>query len=566
MASIGVPLEPYPAPPLQAMGQEGYEYPPRVVPSAENFEAMVGRLNLKRRWDGGRGGGGSLGAKTKSPTAVAEKDLASSLQNIEDAMRDLLIVADLVHVARDERSFIGQESLTESQLPGDDALPLPVSYIAPEIVLEMKKNSLAQAANDMATWVQQMQATVNKSRRLVGTVAGLRHTTRLRAGGRNMALARPLSAGDPLSVLIDTKKGPLILPFRINSDGIPHVLGQGEKARQDLLGMMPAPTASSSLHVYVFGRQRGSYACSSSRQSLPTQKAENSAGLAHSLQELDDEAYMGRLFEFFRREVTNPAQAWVDRCGVCKGSDRANLDTRQAVKAIGEEDGENKEVFGRVHAIDMALQVAEATGQHIVVEIDNYHRLAIEFGAGKIARQPSLSSPQAASLQRLSELAYMRLIELGMLQGRKDSRQEEKGDEQIEEHWGDVLDHTILLRVAKELAHHQFIESLLSRLSRILRKVRKSTVPTVVETLQWVEYPFTVPISQLVVIGRSQEAKSFLLDIQVRTTSLRVSWTSSNGDGKGDRTSTITEELAGLEDLEMYLERKLSLRQLPGTF
>jgi hypothetical protein len=477
-------------------------------------------------------------------------------------MRDLLIVADLVHVAREEHSFIGQESLTESQLPGD-ALPLPVSYIAPEIVLEMKKDSLAQAANDMATWVQQTRATLNKSRRLIGTVAGLRHTSRLRAGGRNMALARPLSAGDPLSVLIDTKKGPYILPFRVNSDGIPHVLGQVEEARRDPLGMMPAPTASSTLHVHVFRGQQGSYASYSSWQPLPTQKAEDPAGLAHSLQEVDDEAYMGRLFEVFRREVGNPAQAWVDRCGVFTRNSRTSLNICQAAKVIGEEDGKNKEGFEGLRAVDAALQVVEATGQHVVVEIDYHHKLAIEFGAGKIGRQPPLTSSEAASLQRLSHLAYMRLIELGVRRGSKNTKEEKEGNEQDEEQWGDASDHAILSRVARELAHQKFMECLLSRLSRIVRKVNNSAVSTVVETLRWVEYPLTVPISRLVVMGKSEEAESFLLDIRVRTTSLRVSWTRSNRNGKEGRTTTTTDELAELDDLDTYLERKFSLRQLP---
>ena len=70
--------------------------------------------------------------------------------------------------------------------------------------------------------------TIDKGRRLIGRVAQLRRTSRLRAGGRNVALARPLSAGDPLSVLIDTKKGPVILPFRVDSGGVPHVPGHGE--------------------------------------------------------------------------------------------------------------------------------------------------------------------------------------------------------------------------------------------------------------------------------------------------------------------------------------------------
>ena len=549
-----VPLEPYPAPPLQAMGQEGYEYPPRVVPSAETFEAMVRRLHLKRRWEGGRGGGGTLAATAKSPTAAAERDLASSLESVEEAMRDLLIVADLVHVAREERSFIGQDSLTESQLPGG-ALPLPVSYIPPEVVLEMKKKSLAQAANDMASWVQQTQATFSKGRRLIATVAGLRRTSRLRAGGRNVALARPLSAGDPLSVLIDTKKGPVILPFRVDSEGIPRVPGQGEEARRDPLGMTPPPP-SSSLHIHVFNGQQGTSASCSSWRPPPTHGAEGPAGLALRLQELDDEAYMGRLFEILRREAANPAQAWVDRYGICGGNNGTSLKVGRAAEAVGEMGRKAEVELEGLRGVDAPLQVVEASGQHVVVEIDHLHELAIEFGAGREGRQPPSFYPQAASLERLSQLAFMRLVELGMQQGRRNV--EEEGEEGEE----DELDRVILSRMTRELAHHQFMERLLSRLSRVVRKVGDSATPTVVETVRWVEYPVTAPISRLVVMGTSggeAEAESFLLDIQVLVTSLHLSWTSGRKDSREMRRTTTTEELTHLEEFEMYLERKLSI-------
>jgi len=557
-SSKKVPLEPYPAPPLQAMGQEGYEYPPRIGPSAETFEAMVRRLHLKRRWEGGRGGGGTLAATAKSPTAAAEKDLASSLESVEEAMRDLLIVADLVHVAREEHSFIGQDSLTESQLPGG-ALPLPVSYIPPEVVLEMKKKSLAQAANDMASWVQQTQATLSKGRRLIGTVAGLRRTSRLRAGGRNVALARPLSAGDPLSVLIDTKKGPVILPFRVDWEGIPHVPGQGEEARRDPLGMTPPSPSSSSLHVHMFHGQQGTSASCSSWRPSPPHRAEGPAGLALRLQELDDEAYMGRLFEILRREVANPAQAWVDRYGICCGNNGTSLKVGGAAEAVGEMGRKAKMKLEGLRGVDAPLQVVEATGQHVVVEIDHLHELAIEFGAGREGRQPPSSFPQAVSLGRLSQLAFIRLVELGMQQGKRNVEEEEE-DEGEEDEEADAGDHAILSRVTRELAHQQFMERLLSRLSRVVRRVGDSTTQTVVETMRWVEYPFTAPISRLVVMGRSGEAEddSFLLEIRIRVTSFRVSWTCSRQDG-GKENTTTTEELMGLEDLETFLQRKLSL-------
>lgn len=559
-SSMKVPLEPYPAPPLQAMGQEGYEYPPRVVPAADTFEAMVRRLHLKRRW-GGRGGGGTLAATAKSPTAAAEKDLASSLESVEEAMRDLLIVADLVHVAREERSFIGQDSLTESQLPGG-ALPLPVSYIAPEVVLEMKKKSLAQAANDMASWVQQTQATLSKSRRLIGTVAGLRRTSRLRAGGRNVALARPLSAGDPLSVLIDTKNGPVILPFRVDLEGIPHVPGQGEEARRDPLGMTPPPPSSSSLHVHVLHGQQGLSASCSSWRPPATHRTEGPAGLALRLQELDDEAYLGRLFEVLRREVANPAQAWVDRHGVCGGNNGTSLRVGHAAEAIGEVGGAGKEEVEGLRGVDAPLQVVEATGQHVVVEIDHLHELAIEFGAGNKARQSlSSSPPQAASLGRLSQLAFMRLVELGRQRGRRNAEEEEQEEEQ---QGAGASDQAILFRVIRELAHQQFMERLLSRLSRVVRKVGDSAIPTVLETVRWVEYPFMSPVSRLVIVGKNGKAKdqSFLLDIRVRVTSISVSWTCMHGQEEGQ--TTTTNELEHLEDLETYLERKFGT--IPSSF
>lgn len=574
-SSSKVPLEPFPAPPLQAMGQEGYEYPPRVVPSAETFEAIVRRLHLKRRWEGGKGGG-TLAATAKSPTAAAEKDLASSLESVEEAMRDLLIVADLVYVARDERSFIGQDSLTESQQPGG-ALPLPVSYIAPEVVLEMKKKSLAQAANDMASWVQQTQGTLSKGRRLIGTVAGLRRTSRLLAGGRNVALARPLSAGDPLSVLVDTKKGPVVLPFKVDSDGLPHVPGrrQGEEAaRRDPWGVTRLPPSSNSLHVRVFNGRQGTFASSSSWRPPLTYRAEGPAGLALRLQELDDEACMGRVFEVLRREVANPAQAWVDGHGTCGGRAKGtHLQVPQPAVDTDDEGskGEGEEVEG-LRVREAPLQVVEATGQQMVVEIDHIHALAIEFGGGsgeegegggRDERAPSSSStPQAASLLRLSQLAFMRLLELGLRRERRNAEEEEEEEEEDGDEIDDEMDHGILSRVTRELAHQQFMERLVSRLSRVVRKVVESAVPTMVETLRWIEYPITAPVSRIVLMGRRKEkgGDSFLLDVRVHVTSLRVSWTWSGQDGKAYRTTT-TEELARLGDLESYLERQLSLRR-----
>ena len=367
-------------------------------------------------------------------------------------MRHLLIVADLVHVARDERSCIGQDTLTESQLPGG-ALPFPVSYIAPEVVLEMKKKSLAQAASDMASWVQQTQVTLSKSRRLIGTVAGLRHTSRLRAGGRNVALTRPLSAGDPLSMLIDTKNGPVILPFRVDAEGSPHVPGQGEEARRDPLGMTPPPPSSNSLYVHVLHGQQGTSASCSSWRPPPTHRTEDPVGLALRLQELDDEAYMGRLFEVLRREVANPAQAWVDRYGICGGNNGTSLKVGQAGDAISEVGGEDEEELEGLRAVDAPLQVVEGTGQHVVVEIDHLHELAIEFGAGNEPRHPPSSSPQAASLGRLSQLAFMRLVELGRQRGRRNAEDQEQDENQ----GADALDHAILSRVTRELAHQQFM-------------------------------------------------------------------------------------------------------------
>jgi hypothetical protein len=156
----------------------------------------------------------------------------------------------------------------------------------------------------------------------------------------------------------------------------------------------------------------------------------------------------------------------------------------------------------------------------------------------------------------------MRLVELGRQRGRRNAEDEAQDEEQ----GADALDHPILSRVTRELAHQQFMERLLSRLSRVVRKVGESAIPSVVETVRWVEYPFTAPISRLVVMGRSREAEgeSFLLDIRVRVTSISVSWTCSRQNGKEDHRTT-TEELSRIEDLETYLERKLSLDNSPSS-
>jgi hypothetical protein len=109
------------------------------------------------------------------------------------------------------------------------------------------------------------------------------------------------------------------------------------------------------------------------------------------------------------------------------------------------------------------------------------------------------------------------------------------------------------------------MERLVSRLSRVVRKVGDSAIPTVVETVRWVEYPFTAPVSRLVVIGRSGESKkgeSFLLEIRVRVTSISVSWTCMDGQEEG-RTTT-TNELEHLMDFETYLERKFGTS--PSSF
>ena len=552
-SASSVPLEPFPAPPFQAIDAQGYEYPPRVVPSAQTFEAMVRRLDLvhhatkkRRRGPLGRGSSssslGTAAAGATSPTAAAEKDLAAALESVEEAMQDLLIAADLVHVVREERSFIGQDSLTESQGPGGArGASLPVAYIAPEVVLEMKKQSLAEAASDMAAWVQRTRTTLDKGRRLIGAVAGLRRISRLRAGGRNVALTRPLSAGDPISVVFDTKNGQVVLPFELDVDGTPRIPGYDDDEYNTTAG--PATL----LRVRILeGGDHGNNSASSSL--LLRQQDHPGRGLAMRVQGLEDEAYLGRLFEALRREVASPAQVWLDRHGVMvEGGRGGGLGKDQSLNgAQSDQEG--------VRPLGAPLQVVEASGQHVLVEVDHLHDLAIEFGEGSSngATRSSSMTPSPL-LQRMSTLALLRVLELG---GQRLGKQEEGG---------------ILSRVSQELAHRQFVERLLERVARVVRKARDNgpAVPVAVETVRWIDYPLTAPAARLVLLGRrgqpQQQEETFQADVRVEVTSLAVTWTATTrAGGKTHACTSHAQELARLDDLETYLECRLGLRPIKG--
>lgn len=543
------PLEPYPAPPLQAIDKEGFEYPPQPLPPAELFQSMLWYLRSKGQWTGFSGGGAKLPTAARRSLEPAEKDLASALECVEEAMRDLLIVADLMHVAREERSFIGQDSLTNAHL-SIGTPQVPVSYIAPEVIFEMKKRSMSHAANDMTSWVKRMHETLQKGRRLTKTMAALRRTSRLQAGGLKAILTRPLSAGDPVSVLFDTKQGPVALPLKIDASGIPHVSGRaGVEAEQEETGVAPSQPPTSCLRVYLTDGAQGTSAECASWRPIDTGRVDGPGGLALSLQALEDEAYMGQVFESVRLEVAAPAQPWVDR----------NIFPER--DAVGDEsssiDGRHKTYDGlaRLRPVGSPYQVVEVSGEEVVVEVNPFHHLGIGFGSGLDGR-PRLRPSRSDSLHRVCQLAFVRLIELTSRRGKPFEEHEVQEDEYPE---------GILARLTVEVSHLLFVDRLVMLLGELVRTVKDRTVPTTLESWRWVTFPFSAPESHFVILGRKEdcEAEAFLIDIRVTGTSVRVSYTFSRQGGKQNRTLS-TDALSGLGDLKVYLERHLALRRPPS--
>lgn len=452
--------------------------------------------------------------------------------------------------------FQGRRALASLQ-------PRPVAHIPPEVLLGMKQRALSEAAQVMAQWVHATRESLRNGRRLLGEMFGLRRRARLRAGLRNAALPRPLSAGDALSVLLDTARGPVVLPFETEEEtGAPRLLGLGggdEEREAEGEGR----SGYEVLRVSVVDGRTGA------RAAVAVGGQAMHGGLAGAVRALEAEARLGCLFAALQREASASQLAWVDRHGLLLHS--PSLPTPRVGEGVEEEEAE--EAMGRGDK-EGHLRVVRCGEGSVMVEAGPALVLQVELlgsngsGGGLHGRQheaaPALppaaaddEGPLGWGLRGLCRLAAIRLLELGGRGGADASSSPSPPPP------------SILGQVAALVAHRWHVRRLLAAVARVAGKSRRDEGAQgeggVVEAVRWVEYPFSNPRSRVVlqrsaVMGEGGEGGGggmggapFTVDVAVEGLGVLVLW--ADGERGGERVV----ELGRVKDVESFLERRLRL-------